>query len=97
MMVDGEVIDVDDLPELFRGQDAGTSPQDEGGLSLEAVQNRHLLRVLQSVDGNKVRAAEILGIGRATLYKMLARMTNDRGQTTSRITAATVAAPGRGI
>ena len=80
MMVDGEVIDVDDLPELFRGQDAGTSPQDEGGLSLEAVQNRHLLRVLQSVDGNKVRAAEILGIGRATLYKMLARMTNDRGQ-----------------
>ena len=80
MMVDREVIDVGDLPELFRNQDAGTSPQDEGGLSLEVVQNRHLLRVLQIVDGNKVRAAEILGIGRATLYKMLARMTNDRGQ-----------------
>ena len=68
MMVDGEVIDVRDLPKLFQSQEGELSRQDEGGLSLEEVQNRHLLKVLQSVDGNKVQAAEILGIGRATLY-----------------------------
>ena len=77
-MVDGEVIDVRDLPKLFQSQEGELSRQDEGGLSLEEVQNRHLLKVLQSVDGNKVQAAEILGIGRATLYQMLARMTKDR-------------------
>jgi DNA-binding NtrC family response regulator len=43
-------------------------------LSLEELQRRHILRVLQVVGGSKHRAAEILGIGRATLYQILSRM-----------------------
>jgi DNA-binding NtrC family response regulator len=75
MMVHGNVIDIDDLPESLRRQTgplAGNS--DDGILTLEQVGQRHVLDVLQRVGGNKVRAAEALGIGRGTLYEMLARM-----------------------
>lgn len=73
MMVEGNVIDIDDLPEILRSPNNQTST-DETFLSLEEVQKRHILRVLEAVGGHKARAAEILGIGRATIYQMLSRM-----------------------
>ncbi len=74
MMVDDSVIDVGDLPERFRERLAGEASADDTLLSLEEVQRRHVLRVLEGVGGNKARAAEVLGIGRATIYEMLSKM-----------------------
>jgi two-component system response regulator AtoC len=42
-------------------------------MTLEEVQSRHLEYILKLVEGNKARAAEILGVSRATIYDMLAR------------------------
>jgi DNA-binding NtrC family response regulator len=74
MMTDGPVIDINDLPEPLRtpaiGEEAG---QDEAFISLDELQRRHVLKVLSRVDNNKARAAEILGIGRATVYQLLSK------------------------
>ena len=77
MMTDGNVIDIDDLPENLRSPNHQDTPKDETFLSLEEVQKRHILRVLEAVGGHKARAAEILGIGRATIYQMLSKMKID--------------------
>jgi two-component system, NtrC family, response regulator AtoC len=42
-------------------------------LSLDEMTRQHLARVLESTGGNKKRAAEILGVDRRTLYRMLER------------------------
>src|SRR5271166_1580777 len=74
MMGDSNLIDVDDLPERFRERFSAEISSDDALLSLEEVQRRHVLRVLEGVGGNKARAAEVLGIGRATIYQLLSRM-----------------------
>lgn len=74
MMVDGSLIDIEDLPESLRGWINQDDSTDETLLSLDELQRRHILRVLQTVGGQKKRAAEILGISRATIYQMLSRM-----------------------
>lgn len=74
MMADGNLIDIDDLPERLRGPLTEGLGGDETFLSLEELQRRHILRVLQGVGGNKARAAEVLGIGRATIYQLLSKM-----------------------
>ena len=73
-MVDGNLIDIDDLPEKLRSPVGEEGSADETFLSLEEVQKRHIVRVLEGVGGNKARAAEVLGIGRATIYQLLAKM-----------------------
>jgi DNA-binding NtrC family response regulator len=74
MLVDGKFIDIADLPDRIRVQSSDHSPNDETLFSLEELQRRHVLRVLERVGGNKARAAEILGVGRATIYQLLSRM-----------------------
>ena len=74
MMAQTNLIDVADLPENLRNPITTPKVSDEPLLPLEELQRRHILRVLEAVGGNKVRAAEILGVGRGTIYQALAKM-----------------------
>jgi DNA-binding NtrC family response regulator len=74
MVVEGNVIDVKDFPPHLRKGVMLGRPVEDNLLSMEEVQERHLVRVLEGVRGDKSRAAEVLGISRSTLYSILARM-----------------------
>jgi transcriptional regulator with PAS, ATPase and Fis domain len=71
MMTERNVIDIHDLPLRLREAPASEADASNALLSLEQVERQHTRRVLESVKGNKTRAAEILGISRATLYRMI--------------------------
>jgi DNA-binding NtrC family response regulator len=71
VMSEGEYIDVPDLPSLMR-----YSALRNSGIhrTLAEVELEHIRNVLESVDGNKSQAAEILGIDRKTLRTKLAML-----------------------
>jgi DNA-binding NtrC family response regulator len=71
VMTDGDIVEVPDLPSLMR-----FSALKEVGLNrtLVQVEDEYILNVVTSVDGNKTRAAEILGIDRKTLRERLKRL-----------------------
>jgi len=69
-----EVIDVEDLPESLRhGENAAPVGPGWRPVTLEEVRREHIERVLQSCQGNRLRAAQLLGIGRTSLYRFLKR------------------------
>ncbi len=70
-MADGDLIDVPDLPPGLR---FSADRQVRLGRTLVEVETEHIRRVLESVDDNKTRAAEILGIDRKTLREKLKRL-----------------------
>jgi len=77
MMVEGNLIDVGDLHDNVRLPDPNRDRDNVGNnllLPLDEVERRHVLRVLEAVGGNKAKAAEILGIGRGTVYQILSKM-----------------------
>jgi len=74
MMAEGDLIDVADLPERLRTGIPPTAANAEELLPLEEIQRRHILRVLEHVNGDKAQAAEILGVARGTVYAYLAKM-----------------------
>jgi transcriptional regulator with PAS, ATPase and Fis domain len=74
MLTATDFIDVDDLPECIQRPsrqavaDAAWRP-----VPLEEVRNKHIQKVLEACGGNRVRAAQLLGIGRTSLYRYLKR------------------------
>jgi DNA-binding NtrC family response regulator len=70
-----DFIDVDDLPENLQkpGSQGGAAGDAWRPLPLEEVRRQHIRRVLEACEGNRVRAAQLLGIGRTSLYRFLKR------------------------
>jgi two-component system response regulator HydG len=81
-----EHITVDDLPEkirAYRRSHVLVASDDPSELvPLEEVERRYILRVMEACRGNKPLAAQVLGLGRKTLYRKLeayARAGRDEG------------------
>jgi DNA-binding NtrC family response regulator len=72
---EGEVLEMRHLP-VFAG-DRSEQSKDQlktgagASVRLQDVVERHVVQVLKDCGGNKLRAAEALGISRSTLYRML--------------------------
>ena len=78
----GNEIVPEDLPPKLRGDEARLRALRENPAlatlyadlpTLDELERRYLLHVLEAVEGNRTRAAEILGIDRRTLYRMAER------------------------
>jgi two-component system, NtrC family, response regulator AtoC len=69
----------DETLRLFLVRQTPDPEAEEPTGELNEMERRQILRVLQETDGNKTKAAEILGIQRRTLYKKLARLERERG------------------
>ncbi len=68
----GDFIDLADLPEGL--QHRGPRNADGGEwrpLSLDEMRKVHIHRILDMCQGNRLRAAQVLGIGRTSLYRYL--------------------------
>jgi DNA-binding NtrC family response regulator len=66
----GTIIDVRDLPLPIQACSAAKL-WDSDLISCEELQRRHAKRVLDKLKGNKHQTAEVLGISRSTLYRLL--------------------------
>ncbi|MCG2683586.1 MAG: sigma-54 dependent transcriptional regulator [Planctomycetales bacterium] len=71
VMLEGERIDVPDLPALMR---FSISRQPDLTRALAEVEAEYIRNVLSSVGGNRTRAAEILAVDRKTLREKLKKM-----------------------
>ena len=67
MMTESDVIDIRDLPVRIQNLRPAENTESEVELSMDQLVRLHAHRVLAHVGGNKVRAAEILGISRTYL------------------------------
>jgi DNA-binding NtrC family response regulator len=76
-MTDSARLSVEDLPEAVRDFQSRkmliASDNPEELRSMEEVERRYILHVLDSVGGNKTVASQILGLDRKTLYRKLVR------------------------
>jgi two-component system response regulator AtoC len=74
-LTSGTAIEPADLPEKirdYRSSHIVVSGSDPSELvSLQEVERRYILRVIEAVGGNKTQAAHILGLDRKTLYRKL--------------------------
>ena len=48
-----------------------TRTVDDAPLDMDGMEKRHILRALEQAKGNRTLAAELLGIGRTTLYNKI--------------------------
>jgi two-component system response regulator HydG len=70
-----DVLGEDDLPDYMLEQAGALQEQPTlssmAGQSLEKLEREHIAQTLELVDGNRGKAAELLGIGERTLYRKI--------------------------
>ena len=68
-----DLITITDLPDKLRQVRIAIRDLEDGEMTLDALEEQHIKKVLQKVQGDKVRASQVLGINLSTLYRKLAR------------------------
>lgn len=84
----GPVVTPEDLPLAIRetrGERQLIAESAERLLPLEKMEQLYIKRMLEKTEGNKLQAAQILGIDRKTLYRKLGEMQKDQTPTTSSV------------
>jgi DNA-binding NtrC family response regulator len=85
-LTDTSRVEVEDLPEEVRLAFAKPILSEETVRPLRDVEKDYILAVLERSEGNRTRAAKLLGIGSATLYRRLKQYglveTRERGDST---------------
>lgn len=71
MLAETEFIDVRDLPDYLHRAMRGAVGSEPDLMPLAELEGRYTQHVLERVGGNKLHAAKVLGISRATLYRIL--------------------------
>jgi two-component system, NtrC family, response regulator AtoC len=71
------IIVPDDLPPEIRAAPEPSVDPRRGPMTLDELKHWYVAKTLEEVDGNKARAAELLGIDRRTLYRILERQPTD--------------------
>jgi DNA-binding NtrC family response regulator len=72
MMTDAGKIDLHNLPESLTGEGETGANEEYPLVSVDEMCRLHARKVLELLAGDKVEAAKILGVSRATLYRLLA-------------------------
>jgi DNA-binding NtrC family response regulator len=73
MLTQDDRIDVKDLPEHLRNPMPMDAAAQVDAVPLAELSRAHVFRILEQTGGNKTLAAKMLGINRATLYRILKR------------------------
>jgi transcriptional regulator with PAS, ATPase and Fis domain len=73
ILAENHLITTDDLPENLVEAPAVADTATGNPDHLREVERRHVQAILERVQGNKVRAAKILGISRRALYRLIAK------------------------
>jgi DNA-binding NtrC family response regulator len=74
ILAETDVVHSHDLPDKLRSNALPTGVEmDNGNVTLEDLEREHIKRVLGKVEGNKDRAAQMLGIHVSTLYRKMQR------------------------
>ncbi len=75
LTTESDFIDVSDLPPHLQKPHPAAAELDDAWkpVSLDSLRRQHIARVLEFCAGNRLRAAQILGIGRTSLYRHFKR------------------------
>ena len=79
ILAETDVIHSHDLPDKLRSTSPVIASIENTGLTLEELEREHIKRVLDKVENDKVKAAQVLGIHLSTLYRKVQRYHLDDG------------------